>query len=217
MRPKPEKKVRKTDEEKRDQPKKTTMVLTGKKLPFIGRMPVFKKQQSEKKEEAAASASAASNISQSTALLLNQPPPPPPPPEQVAMDIDEHFGSELMPDPVQFSALMATATRPQTNHHRMMLQSKNEDVLPPGIDATEDEFIPKPISDAPAPRRGPLPKDFQQALDILFDGDTPKPADVIANETKPPEVPEPEPEPEPVDPDEDLPQMILPEELAQVG
>jgi hypothetical protein len=62
-----------------------------------------------------------------------------------------------------------------------------------------------------------LPKDFQQALDILFDGDTPKPAEMIAEEVKPPELPEPEPEPEVVIEDTDLPQMILPEELAQVG
>lgn len=48
----------KSDKNNADKPKKTTMTITGKKLPFIGRMPVFKKQTGK---------------SNRVALKLNQP------------------------------------------------------------------------------------------------------------------------------------------------
>lgn len=86
-----------------------------------------------------------------------------------------------------------------------------------GIDETEADDVPQPINDAPIAREGPLPKDFQEALEILFDGDKPKPADVIANETKPQPTPVTNPIPIPLTMpvDNDQPLMILPEELTQ--
>ena len=61
---------------------------------------------------------------------------------------------DLMPDPLQFNAMFAPPPPP-------MHDSSNQEILPPGIDDEESEFIPKPISDAPVMRKGPLPKDFQ--------------------------------------------------------
>lgn len=62
---------------------------------------------------------------------------------------------DLMPDPLQFNAMFGAPPPPPIH------EDKNQEILPPGIDDAESEFIPKPISDAPVPRKGPLPKDFQ--------------------------------------------------------
>lgn len=170
------------------------MSISGqKKLPFIGRMPVFKKQQQEPKKE-----------EQTTEDIPDQEHPATH--ENGTKSNPEEF-VDLMPDPYQYVALMGAPPPPPNSHPGKPDQS----ILPPGIDETEADLVPKPISDAPIPRKGPLPKDFQQALDILFDGDKPKPAEVIANETKPPELPPPPPV-EPVI-DTDAPQMIVPEAI----
>ncbi|XP_055614281.1 zinc finger matrin-type protein CG9776-like, partial [Uranotaenia lowii] len=187
--PKPEKKVKKDDEKKE---KKTVSLAIGqKKLPFIGRMPVFKKQQQEAKKEG--------TVPTEKSIVSHE--------EQVengAKHQPEEF-VDMMPDPFQYVALMGVPPPPPVN------PGKPDEILPPGIDEAEADSVPKPISDAPIPRKGPLPKDFQEALDILFDGDKPKPADLIANETKQPELP-----PVPVEPvvmDTDQPQMIVPEAI----
>lgn len=41
----------------------------------------------------------------------------------------------------------------------------------PGIDEADADLVLKPISDAPLPRKGPLPQDFQDALSIIFPGE----------------------------------------------
>lgn len=42
----------------------------------------------------------------------------------------------------------------------------------PGIDEADADLVRKTISDAPLPRKGPLPQDFQDALSIIFDQKT---------------------------------------------
>lgn len=159
-------------------------------------MPVFKKQQQDAKKEEQTAAEYPDEV-QAPASQENGNKTQP-----------EEFG-DMMPDPYQYEALMGAAPPPPPNAHP---GKPDQNMLPPGIDENEADSVPKPISDAPIPRKGPLPKDFQQALDILFDGDKPKPADVIANETKPPELPPPPPvEPNVIDTDQ--PQMIVPEAI----
>lgn len=170
------------------------MSISGqKKLPFIGRMPVFKKQQQDAKKE--------------ESTTENTPDQEHPPAQENGTKPTSEEFVDMMPDPYQYVALMGAPPPPPSGHPG----KPDQNILPPGIDETEADLVPKPISDAPIPRKGPLPKDFQQALDILFDGDKPKPADVIANETKPPELPPPPPR-EPVI-DTDQPQMIVPEAI----
>lgn len=199
--PEPKPKLTKKPREKKDDDKKdkkpVSMSIAGqKKLPFIGRMPVFKKQQQDaKKEELTATEhpDVQEPLGQENGATKTQP---------------EEF-CDMMPDPYQYVALMGAAPPPPPNAHP---GKTDQNILPPGIDEADADLAPKPISDAPIPRKGPLPKDFQQALDILFDGDKPKPADVIANETKPPELPPPPPV-EPATIDTDQPQMIVPEAI----
>ncbi|XP_029721524.2 zinc finger matrin-type protein CG9776 [Aedes albopictus] len=189
--PKPEKKIKEKKDEDKKEKKPVTLAIGQKKLPFIGRMPVFKKQQQEaKKEEAAPAEKATGKASVSV--------------ENGTKHIPEEF-VDMMPDPYQYVALMGAPPPPPAH------PSKPDSILPPGIDEAEADLVPKPISDAPIPRKGPLPKDFQEALDILFDGDKPKPAELIASETKPPELMPPIP----VVPimDTDQPQMIVPEAI----
>lgn len=169
------------------------MSISGqKKLPFIGRMPVFKKQQQDAKKEEPTAENAPDQEH-------------PTGQENGTKPTSEEF-VDMMPDPYQYVALMGAPPPPPTHPGK-----PDQNILPPGIDETEADLVPKPISDAPIPRKGPLPKDFQQALDILFDGDKPKPAEVIANETKPPELPPPPPVEAPID--TDRPQMIVPEAI----
>lgn len=161
-----------------------------KVMPMIGKMPVFKKQLSDKKaedpvEETVAEAPVAAE-------------------EQEQKPRDDTW-DDYMPDPMQYSALMGAPPPPP--------QFEEEpEVIPPGLDPEQDsEFIPQPISDAPIARKGPLPKDFQDTLDLLYDGDTPKPVHI---EPKP--VPEALPvEPPPLAIDPDVPQMISAEDLSQ--
>ncbi|XP_017119791.1 zinc finger matrin-type protein CG9776 isoform X1 [Drosophila elegans] len=143
----PERKQPDSKREKKDPDSKTksktstTSLPGGKKLPFIGKMPVFKKQP-----VAAASYDAAAAVY--TNGCLEAPPPPPPPPLggtttttgqvaarqlaptaaqiQMAM-MEDAFGNappfhpdagmmvdydELMPDPVQFASLMTSCPPP---------------------------------------------------------------------------------------------------------
>lgn len=190
--PKPEKKIKEKKDDDKKEKKPVTLAIGQKKLPFIGRMPVFKKQQQDaKKEEAAPVESTVGSASTSV--------------ENGTKHQPEEFG-DMMPDPYQYVAIMGAPPPPPSHPSK-----PDENILPPGIDATEADLVPKPISDAPIPRKGPLPKDFQEALDILFDGDKPKPAELIANETKPPEmIPQ-----VPIVPiiDTDQPQMIVPEAI----
>lgn len=190
--PKPEKKVKeKKDEDKKEKKQPVTMAIGQKKLPFIGRMPVFKKQQLDAKKE---ESTVMQQIPGQEVNLM----------ENGAKHLTEEF-IDMMPDPYQFVALMGAPPPPPAHPSK-----PDENMLPPGIDANEADLVPKPISDAPIPRKGPLPKDFQEALDIIFDGDKQKPGELIAIETKPPEPP-----PVPVVPviDTDQPQMIVPEAI----
>ncbi|XP_070142707.1 zinc finger matrin-type protein CG9776 isoform X4 [Drosophila kikkawai] len=113
----------------------TNAAAGGKKLPFIGKMPVFKKQPVTASSYDAATAAAYTNGA------LGVPPPPPPPlgdqlavrqPAPTAAQIqmammEDAFGNappfhpdagmmvdydELMPDPVQFAHLMTTCPPP---------------------------------------------------------------------------------------------------------
>lgn len=78
---------------------------------------------------------------------------------------------DLMPDPMQFVSLMGAPPPPPMVPPPNSMMDKNEPVLPPGIDEADADAVPKPISDAPLPRKGPLPQDFQDALSIIFPGE----------------------------------------------
>lgn len=159
-----------------------------KVMPMIGKMPVFKKQLSDKKTE------------EPIEELVEQAP---------AEDFTEVKNSrddtwdDYMPDPLQYSALMGAPPPPPA-------RIEEPEVVPPGLDPEQDsEFIPQPISDAPIARKGPLPKDFQDTLDLLYDGDTPKPVVIEQKVVEPIIIPI-----EPLD-TADGPQMIMAEDLSQ--
>lgn len=96
-----EKVVPKKEEERKKSPKKTTEKLT-KKLPIIGKMPVFKKQSV--KEDNTAMNNNSKNVSNQQTSLENK-----------NSNVNAEF-EDLMPDPVQFASLMAA----------------NNNILPPG-------------------------------------------------------------------------------------
>lgn len=105
--------------------------------------------------------------------------------EQMTMNY-EHYDmgmmvdyDDLMPDPMQFVTLMGAPPPPPSGPPPA---EHDKDILPPGIDESEVDSVPKPISDAPIPRKGPLPKDFQEALNIIFPGEK-KPEDEISEKT----------------------------------
>lgn len=168
-----------------------------KKLPFIGRMPVFKKQQAMEKEEQKYKEEA----------------------QSCDMDMSNDC-DDLMPDPMQYAFLNAPPPPPppqvyQIPHQTIVPQQSysmshhnidSEEILPPGITQEEHDSVPTPILEPPA-RKGPLPKDFQEALNILFDG------------AKPPSpIPVPEPKEE-IDQsyvyDPDAPTMLTHEDLSR--
>lgn len=160
-------------------------------------MPVFKKQQSEKRLEEE------KKVSQVSDMMME---PQMEQPEPTEMEICEDDDMGLMPDPIQFSLMMAPPPPPIPTE-----ENRSEEILPPGIDETEQEFIPKPISEAPQgsiPRKGPLPQDFQDTLNLLFDADK--------NLTIP-EFPKVEPVVAPIDIpvklDEDQPHMMSAEDV----
>lgn len=175
---------------KKEEPAATQTALANasKRMPMIGKMPVFKKltttekkiesQPEEKREEK-------QNYSAESLDEKNK----------------QEDWNDLMPDPMQYTAMM-NASQPTQN----VVQEQPD--APPGLDPDVDsEFIPKPISDAPPPRKGPLPKDLQATLDILFDGDSRKQVVMEAPVEAPPPVAMPI--------DSDGPQMIMAEELSQ--
>lgn len=161
---------------------------SSKKMPFIGKMPVFKRQLVEKKIEDLPEEKAEEMGITNAETLEEQ--------------NNKEDWNDLMPDPLQFSQMMSSSAPPPP------IINEQPDA-PPGLDAEMDsDFIPKPISDAPVLRKGPLPSDFQATLDLLFDGDKPKP---VVIEPIVPEVPIVEP----INALIDGPQMIMPEELSQ--
>lgn len=180
---------------KKDKPK-TSSSTSSKKLPFIGRMPVFKKQQSDKKYE---------EEKDKEDEKPEQTESSPVEPEQAEeMEICEDDDMGLMPDPLQYSVLMGPPPAPP-----FPSENRIEEILPPGIDEAEREFIPKPINDAPIRRKGPLPKDFQETLDLLFDADT----NLTIPEFPKIEIPAPQPIETPTKPDTDQPHMLRHEDV----
>lgn len=170
--------------------KEDTSSNARKVMPMIGKMPVFKKQLSDKKSEEQVE----EKVDETPAVEESS--------EEIIPRDDTW--DDMMPDPMQYSALMGAPPPPP--------RIEEPEVVPPGLDPEQDsEFIPRPISDVPIARKGPLPKDFQDTLDLLYDGDTPKPVEF---ETK--YVPEIVPvEPPPMVADPDGPQMIMAEDLSQ--
>lgn len=123
-----------------------------KVMPMIGKMPVFKKQLSEKKPEEESEKKEEVTVNESVKETKTR----------------DDTWDDYMPDPMQYSAIMGAPPPPP------MIEEPEMEV-PPGLDPEMDsEFIPQPISDAPIPLKGPLPKDLQETLDLLYDGDKPK-------------------------------------------
>lgn len=167
---------------------------SSKKMPFIGKMPVYKRQLVEKKIEDLPEEKIEEMGITNAETLEEQ-------------NCKEDW-NDLMPDPLQFSQMMSSSAPPPPVINE---QHETQPDAPPGLDAEMDsDFIPKPISDAPVLRKGPLPSDFQATLDLLFDGDKPKPVVIepIVQEI-------PVAEPININALDDGPQMILPEELSQ--
>lgn len=189
-----------------------------KKLPFIGRMPVLKKQSTE--EDAKKHETPTDNFSEEeriirqkkqeeikfhllqTKQLLHQ--------QQKQAEafnlahpgkidhIYHQHGSihhvlphaqqeyeDLMPDPMHY-AMMAVPPPPEPTETTETIETSaqqtqfEEPVLPPGIDQDELENMETIVPDVPA--KDVLPKDFQDALSILFDKeDQPDGTKVSAN------------------------------------
>lgn len=171
--------------------KKEDLSNTKKVMPMIGKMPVFKKQQSDKKSEESAEEKKDDETPVEESAAVKAP--------------RDDSWDDFMPDPLQYSALMGPPPAPP-------IIEPEPEVIPPGLDPEQDsEFIPKPISDAPIARKGPLPKDFQDTLDLLYDDDGQVKPVII----EPKHVPEALPiEPPPIIPDPDGPQMIKAEDLS---
>lgn len=192
-----------------------------KKLPFIGRMPVLKKQSAD--EDAKKPETPADNYSEEeriirqkkqeeikfhllqTKQLLHQ--------QQKQAEafnlahpgkidhIYHQHGSihhvlphaqaeyeDLMPDPMHY-VMMAVPPPPESTETTETTESSaqqehfEEPVLPPGIDQDELENMETIVPDVPA--QDVLPKDFQDALSILFDkGDQPDGTKLSANTEK---------------------------------
>ncbi|KNC33977.1 Zinc finger matrin-type protein [Lucilia cuprina] len=165
----------------------------GKKLPFIGKMPVFKKQTSGAGGEMGDKTTMDAQQQQQQAAgymytmdasggAFGRPPAPTAAQIQMAM-MEDAYGNappfhpdagmmvdydDLMPDPVQFVNIMGQAPPPPPPQEA----EDDKDMLPPGIDVEEsEEFVPKPITEAPPPGKGPLPKDLEDALNIIFPGE----------------------------------------------
>lgn len=164
---------------------------TKKVMPMIGKMPVFKKQQSDKKSEESFEEKKYEEAYVEETATVKAP--------------RDDSWDDFMPDPLQYSALMGAPPPPP-------IVEPEPEVVPPGLDPEQDsEFIPKPISDAPIARKGPLPKDFQDTLDLLYDDNGHAKPVVI----EPKHIPEIVPiEPPPMVADPDGPQMIMAEDLS---
>ncbi|KAL9885611.1 zinc finger matrin-type protein CG9776 isoform 1-T2 [Glossina fuscipes fuscipes] len=213
-----EKKSKENTEKKEKSKSKSSNASTssnagGKKLPFIGKMPVFKKQvgsgqqgengekRTDDQQQQQQSYMYTMDPNNYTAGAPNagqqRPPAPTAAQIQLAM-MEDAYGNappfhpdvgmmvdydDLMPDPAQFVNIMGQAPPPPpppTNPDK----DEEEDMLPPGIDQEEsEEFVPKPITDGPAPTKGPLPKDLEEALNIIFPGEK-KPDDGEGNDNQ---------------------------------
>lgn len=141
-----------------------TATAEGKKLPFIGRMPVFKKHQSvdevQPKDE---------DVEKPQERVEEKKAEEPKVSSTTNNDIDKsnsgrNDDDELMPDPNQLIMLMG-------GHHRSAPNVHDEEILPPGIDQSEVEPEPAKPPNLLMPRKGPLPQDLEDALNILFPGE----------------------------------------------
>lgn len=211
----------------------TSTGVGAKKLPFIGKMPVLKKQPQPTTTAVAYNEASIYTNGGNVDNMSVAPPPPPPPMAmapvavrqtaptaaqiQMAM-MEDAFGNappfhpdagmmidydELMPDPVQFANLMTHCPPPpppgQSNNADGQESLNNdqlggedndeeEDCLPPGIDEAETDLVPQPLEPASSSRDGELPKDFAEALNIIFPAD--RSADEANNEANPVPVPQ---------------------------
>ncbi|XP_055378225.1 zinc finger matrin-type protein CG9776 [Condylostylus longicornis] len=138
----------------------TSSYAGGKKLPFIGRMPVLAKKQQEQNNENSNADLGDENMNQMRDPKSMED-------GYSQYDNDGVYYDDLMPDPMQYASLMGAPPPPPPPMHAI----DDKEILPPGIDEMETDFVPKPISEAPVPRKGPLPKDFEEALNIIFPGE----------------------------------------------
>lgn len=157
-----------SDKPRRSTPplKKAPVPATWKKLPFIGRMPVFKKQAETKEEEKSAVTKQDDETESSNKGGAEEEVE-----EKTKAEPENNDDDELMPDPEQLQRLIEHDQHAERS--RQQREEQEEEILPPGIDESESDLIPKPINDAPVPRRGPLPKDLEDALNIIFPGEKP--------------------------------------------
>ncbi|KAL5275069.1 ZNF318 family protein [Megaselia abdita] len=135
-----EKATYKKEDDRKKSPKK---VIDGKtkKLPLIGKMPVFKKQTAKDDNVAPSNHLNVTSVIESSKKNTKT---------NSCTEFDD-----LMPDPVQFASLMAA----------------NNNMLPPGVDDADMDYNPMPNIDAPIlppTTKRPLHKDFEVALDIIF-------------------------------------------------
>lgn len=168
---KPRVQEKKAVEKKRTPPRKTptAAALPGaKKLPFIGRMPVFKRQTGGLE---AAAADGTTPERKEEEKPVKTPEKDSTVGEEKEDMVSQNDEDDLMPDPEQFERLMEKDRHEEQQRERE--QEQEQDILPPGIDESEPDLIPKPINDAPVPRRGPLPRDLEEALNIIFPGERP--------------------------------------------
>lgn len=167
-----------------------------KVMPMIGKMPVFKKQLIDKKPEEEVVMKYEEEVPLKTAVVSES--------EEPKRTKEDIAWDDFMPDPMQYSAIMCVPPPP--------LEPEVE--IPPGLDPLMDsEFIPQPISDAPIPMKGPLPKDFQETLDLLYDGDKPKQIIHELKEPLPPAVDEAPSSMDYLDPS--IPTMMTAEEMSK--
>lgn len=130
----------KKEEERKKSPKKLSDGKT-KKLPLIGKMPVYKKHTAKDENSVPIN-----NIIEPASIETSK--------KKSTSNHSLEF-DDLMPDPVQFASLMAADTN----------------MLPPGVDNVDMEYNVMPNIDAPIlppPSKRPLHKDFEVALDLIF-------------------------------------------------
>ncbi|XP_031638425.1 zinc finger matrin-type protein CG9776 [Contarinia nasturtii] len=198
----------KASDKKSNAAAKKAATIPGKKLPFIGRMPVFKKQSTEdesKKQDLSNDISEEEKMikkkkqdelkfqihqkqqmlqlqqKQAEAYNLAHP-------GQFANIYNTHGihgiilptvqpeEYDLMPDPtydpMQYAMMTAAPPPPMPEPVIPHFEEQSEPVLPPGIDEEEAENMELEAAVPPPPPpsdRGNLPKDFQDALSIIFD------------------------------------------------
>lgn len=161
---------------------------SSRKLPFIGRMPLFKKKGEDEKEikkedydirqskfEPGSSARAfipAPGVVHITKLAT--PPDPlqmirinaenPPPPPQIIPEPPQISASEEMAPPPPIITPGADMIVQMDEHEMEMVDDARAPPLPPGVPVNEAKPLAKPAGNH-------LPRDFQDALNIIFPGD----------------------------------------------